>query len=350
MSPHETQHDNPANLLHAVATITGERDRDLLAKSLVATLAGLIRSHCIAMYRVLPTDLGTEAILVTQTCGDGCDSPASQHLVISEHADFKTVLDSGELFIQNLNEHRCRSIYPISDRLNVAGMLVIVSPPHSETEIHLISAFLLVYSNYLTILDESETDTLTGLLNRRTFENNLERIIAECSEDDEVQSDTPHPARRNSHSELPHWLAVMDIDHFKRINDEFGHLYGDEVLLLLSRIMKRVFRQADRLFRFGGEEFIVVLDRTDLENAKQVLERFRAAIESYHFPQVGRVTISIGFVRLDKAEGTSSIVGRADQALYYAKDHGRSMGCFYEDLVSKGQLAAEHYSDDAELF
>ncbi len=350
MSPHKTQHNNPANLLHAVATITGQRDRDLLAKTLVATLAGLIHSDCIAMYRILPTDLGTEAILITQTCCDGCESPALQQLVISEHADFKTVLDSGELLILNLNDNRCRSIYPINDSLNVAGMLVIVSPPHSEMEIHLISAFLLVYSNYLTILDESETDTLTGLLNRRTFENNLERIIAECSADDEVQSDTPHPARRNSYSELPHWLAVMDIDHFKRINDEFGHLYGDEVLLLLSRIMKRVFRQADRLFRFGGEEFIVVLDRTDLENAKQVLERFRAAIESYHFPQVGRVTISIGFVRLDKAEGTSSIVGRADQALYYAKDHGRNMVCFYEDLVNEGQLAAEHYSDDAELF
>ena len=348
MSAPVTRHNNPANLLRSVATITGQRDRDLLAKTLITTLAELIHSDCIAMFRVLATDMGMEAILVAQSCSDRYASPAPQQLVISEHADFQAALDTGELVEQSIGENLCSSIYPISDGKSITGMLKIVSHPHSEMDIHLISAFLLVYSNYLTILDESETDTLTGLLNRRTFENNLERIIAECSAEDEAHSQ--RPARRGSHSELPHWLAVMDIDHFKRINDEFGHLYGDEVLLLLSRIMKRVFRQADRLFRFGGEEFIVVLDRTDLESAKHVLERFRAAIESYHFPQVGRVTISIGFVRLDKAEGTSSIVGRADQALYYAKDNGRNMVCFYEDLISEGQLAAEHYSDDVELF
>jgi len=151
-------------------------------------------------------------------------------------------------------------------------------------------------------------------------------------------------------AELPHWLAVMDIDYFKRVNDKFGHLYGDEVLLLLSRNMQRIFRQHDKLFRFGGEEFVVVLDRTSLENAKNVLERFRLAIEQYDFPQVGQVTISIGFVRLDKAEVPSSIVGRADQALYHAKQHGRNQVVFYEDLISEGDLKEEHYSDDLELF
>ena len=64
-------------------------------------------------------------------------------------------------------------------------------------------------------------------------------------------------------NEKGNWLAVIDIDHFKRINDEYGHLYGDEVLLLLSNIMRKVFRSYDKLFRFGGEEFVVILPSTD---------------------------------------------------------------------------------------
>jgi diguanylate cyclase (GGDEF)-like protein len=345
-------HTTPVNILKYVATITDQRDRNLLAKTLTTTLTELTHSKRITIYRILPTDQGMKAVMMAQTCNEEFDSAIHQEvsIVIADRADFQEVLDSGKSSIQALdNETNC-AIYPITDKLHIVGLLEIISHPHNEVDTHLISAFLLVYSNYLTLLNESETDTLTGLLNRRTFENNLERIIAECSADDETQSDPPHPARRNCSPELPHWLAVMDIDHFKRINDEFGHLYGDEVLLLLSRNMKRVFRQSDKLFRFGGEEFIVVLDRTDLESAKNVLERFRDAIENYHFPQVGKVTISIGFVRLDKADGTSSIVGRADQALYYAKDHGRNMVCFYDDLVAEGKLAAEHFSDDMELF
>jgi diguanylate cyclase (GGDEF)-like protein len=244
------------------------------------------------------------------------------------------------------------SIYPILGQHGVVGLLETVSDAHSEMDRHLISSFLRVYSNYLTILDESETDTLTGLLNRRTFDNNIEKIIAERSKSDKSNdaASPQHPARRMDRHELPHWLAIIDIDHFKRINDEFGHLYGDEVLILLSRQMQRVFRQRDKLFRFGGEEFIVVLDRTTEENAKAVLGRFREAIEKYDFPQIGKVTISIGFVRLDKADVPSAIIGRADQALYYAKHHGRNRVCFYDDLVVAGKLAGEHYSDDVQLF
>lgn len=72
-------------------------------------------------------------------------------------------------------------------------------------------------------------------------------------------------------------MGVLDIDHFKSINDRFGHLYGDEVLLLLSRIMRKNFREGDLLFRYGGEEFIVLLQNVDEERAKCVLERLRQA-------------------------------------------------------------------------
>jgi diguanylate cyclase (GGDEF)-like protein len=344
--------NTPVSVLRSLATITGQRDRDLLAKSLISTLSELIHSKRISMYRILPTEEDLEAILITQSSSGHEADLAATSVIISSKAEFQTVLNTGKEYLQNLDDKTCLSIYPITDKHNIVGLLEMVSAPHSEIDNHLISSFLMVYSNYLSILNESETDTLTGLLNRRTFENNLEKIIAERSgpEDSNDSPETQYPARRNYIDDLPHWLAVMDIDHFKRINDEFGHLYGDEVLLLLSRIMKSVFRQSDKLFRFGGEEFIVVLDRTNVTNAKNALERFRIAIENYHFPQVGRVTISIGFVCLDKPDVPSSIIGRADQSLYYAKGHGRNQVCYYDELITKGELASEHFSNDVELF
>jgi diguanylate cyclase (GGDEF)-like protein len=337
-----------------VATITGQRDRDMLARTLVGTLTELIHSSRITMYRILPGERGEEAILIAEACDQTDRAPTNQDvsILISERGDFQTVWSTGKELVLPAGEKVFLSVFPIVGQHGIVGLLEMVSDAHSDRDRHLISAFLKVYSNYLTLLDESETDTLTGLLNRRTFDTNIEKIIAERSAADEVQpgASSLHPARRMEGAELPHWLAIIDIDHFKRINDTFGHLYGDEVLLLLSRIMRKIFRQRDKLFRFGGEEFIVVLDRTNEENAKAVLERFRIAIEQYHFPQLGKVTISIGFVRLDKADVPSAIIGRADQALYYAKHHGRNRICFYEDLVEAGQLAGEHYSDDLELF
>jgi diguanylate cyclase (GGDEF)-like protein len=349
-----SKQNTPVSVLQSIAAITGQRDRDMLAQSLVSTLTELIHSIRITMYRILPNEQDEEAILVAQSALNPDDTTQASELSVflSTRPDFKTVFDSGKELVDTIAENTLRSVFPITGKHGIAGLLEVISDSRTEMDKRLILPFLMVYSNYLSILDESETDTLTGLLNRRTFENNMERIIA--NERAAVTIIEPpsnsHPARRSVNPEHPHWLAVMDIDHFKRINDQFGHLYGDEVLILLSRKMKRIFRQSDKLFRFGGEEFIVVLERTTLDCAKKVLERFRHGIETFHFPQVGKVTISIGFVRLDKADVPSAIVGRADQALYYAKEHGRNQVCFYEELVSEGKLAGEHFSDDLELF
>ena len=342
----------PAGVLQSVATITGQRDRDLLARTLVSTLAELIHSSRIAMYRILPSEKGKEALLVAETPDHSGVPQPEVNIPVSGRINFSAVLNSKKEYVQPFGDNTFLSVYPILDQQGVVGLLETISDAHSEMDRHLILAFLKVYGNYLAILDESETDTLTGLLNRRTFDASLERIIADCSASDEARGgcEPQHPARRMVAAELPHWLAVMDIDHFKNVNDKFGHLYGDEVLLLVARNMQRVFRQRDRLFRFGGEEFVVVLDRTSEGNAKRVLERFRSTIEHCHFPQVGNVTISIGFVRLDRTEAPSSIVGHADQALYHAKQHGRNRVSYYDELVAEGKLSGEYYSDDMQLF
>ena len=142
---------------------------------------------------------------------------------------------------------------------------------------------------------------------------------------------------------------MIDIDHFKQVNDRFGHLYGDEVLILIANILRSSFRSHDRIFRFGGEEFVVLLRATSLATAHKVFNRFRLAVQEYPFPQVGQVTVSLGFVSTSRGAPVE-ILGQADQALYYAKENGRNQVCFYDELIASGQLKTKVANDDVELF
>jgi diguanylate cyclase (GGDEF)-like protein len=131
---------------------------------------------------------------------------------------------------------------------------------------------------------------------------------------------------------------VVDVDHFKRVNDSFGHLFGDEVLLRMGELMRKTFRGGDRLFRFGGEEFVVILNAADEKLAAASFNRFRISVENHEFPQVGQVTCSIGFTAVSAMDVPTDVVGRADEALYFAKEHGRNQVCCYEQLVAEGAI------------
>jgi diguanylate cyclase (GGDEF)-like protein len=146
------------------------------------------------------------------------------------------------------------------------------------------------------------------------------------------------------------WLAVIDIDHFKRVNDVYGHLIGDEVLLLLSRLMRSSFRFHDHLYRFGGEEFVVLMRCDDAEAAAGVLERLRQAVAAYRFPQVERITVSVGFTALRAPDTPSAAFERADLALYHVKQNGRDGVAGHARLVAQGHLQDRALDNDVELF
>ncbi|KAF1044011.1 GGDEF domain-containing protein [Xylophilus sp.] len=200
-----------------------------------------------------------------------------------------------------------------------------------------IHGIFLVYQNYQNLLDYSERDALTGLLNRKTFDDQFAR------------QSLPPGAGDASSQQYGHWLAVADIDHFKQVNDRFGHLYGDEVLILVANILKTSFGVRDRIFRFGGEEFVMLLRDMSLAGVRSALEQCRATIEQHDFPQVGRVTVSIGFTQVSVGSPVETL-GQADQALYHAKGNGRNQVAFHGDLVAGGLLAAKVAHDDIELF
>lgn len=228
-----------------------------------------------------------------------------------------------------------------NDRHEPLGFLVVTRmAPFSAAELDLVHGFAALLRNCLALLDYSETDTLTRLLNRKTFDEYLMRILANIPVQDDAVVGSPNlPQRRHAHpEERDHWLGVMDIDHFKSINDRFGHLIGDEVLILLANLMRESFRVQDKLFRFGGEEFVALLRPAAFSHAMATFERFRARVEQFEFPQVGHVTVSIGFTRIRLGDTPSQILDSADAALYWAKEHGRNQCHAYEDLVAAGKL------------
>jgi diguanylate cyclase (GGDEF)-like protein len=144
---------------------------------------------------------------------------------------------------------------------------------------------------------------------------------------------------------------MADLDNFKRINDTWGHLYGDEVLLLTAQLMQGHFRESDYLFRFGGEEFVIIVRTANEELAQRAFERFRRAVEEHLFPQVGQVTISIGVTKMDPSVFTATLLDHADKALYYAKQNGRNQVCFFENLLSSGLVeTSEIVMGEIELF
>jgi diguanylate cyclase (GGDEF)-like protein len=333
--------------------ITGHRDHAMLDVSVIAAVQELSGA---AQVRVLSiVDTGGRRFLRARAAVRAGERPR-----LEEPADAGEPLDALPDLEQGLATH-ATSV----DTLGANGERVLWLPiwfgdkagtcleiadalPYTTDTLHTIGGIVSVYRNFQNLLDYSERDSLTGLLNRKTFDDQLARMLLPGAEADPLQ---PGQSERRAHQgEERQWLAVVDVDHFKLVNDKFGHLYGDEVLILIANLLQSSFRAQDRVFRFGGEEFVVLLRSTTLDNAWKIIERFRTDVEGHLFPQVGKVTVSVGFVSISASEAPVATLGHADQALYYAKANGRNRACHYDQLVESGELQAVASNDTAEFF
>lgn len=166
--------------------------------------------------------------------------------------------------------------------------------------------------NYLASLQQSVTDALTGLYNRRYFESHIRTMLS------------------NSNF-APSTLSVLmiDIDHFKKVNDTYGHQSGDAVIQEVANRLRQSLRLTDLSARYGGEEFVIILPSTDLELASTVAERIRSSVETLKFnipvePRQISCTVSIGASCLSADDTLDTLVARADKALYKSKEMGRN--------------------------
>lgn len=165
-------------------------------------------------------------------------------------------------------------------------------------------AQLILKNKELEILNS--IDSLTRVYNRMKIEVDLRQIIQTFKE-----------------KNRPYCVALLDIDHFKKINDNHGHLVGDKVLKSMATIMKNILQEKGTIGRWGGEEFLILLHNTTLEEGYVLIQEMLHAIRNFSFEGSQKVTCSLGISELQEEDCVESIVGRVDKALYVAKNSGR---------------------------
>ncbi len=343
------------SLLRHMVELTGQRDHNLLDVAVISALQEMVGASQVRMIDIFR--VGDEAMMrprawIANGTVTTIDDSITDHRSDTPLTHYPALLDC----IANQGG-RVEEIGPDGETIlwvpiwqndiATACLHITGNATVAPAALHVMDGILSVYRNYQNLLDYSERDSLTGLLNRRTFDEKFSRMATSQNVQDSHLA--PTVDRRHPNDVEGQWLAVVDIDHFKRVNDQFGHLYGDEVLILVANLLRSSFRTQDLVFRFGGEEFVILLRSVSLTDASSAFERLRTNIEEHYFPQLGTITVSIGFVSINTSTPVV-ILGHADQALYYGKSHGRNQVCFYDELVRRGQLHSEVINDHVEFF
>ena len=362
-----------------LATLSGFRDRELLDVSLASALRDLLQPRQVVLWRCVGQP-GDERWLLRARLGlndraalsDLAGTAIESLPALATQPERWHCLQQRRITQTPLPEGGCCSRFPLASDRDLVGVLELHTPtPPGATEQRKVASLLRLYGNVLGLLDYSERDTLTGLLNRKTFDESFLRLAGQLGLADsdpvapteatanigagpDAQTGAPIvPGARRSGGAQSVWLAMVDIDHFKRVNDEHGHLIGDEVLLLVSRLMRNCFRFDDQLYRFGGEEFVVLMrcpEGAGAADAASAFERLRFHVQDFVFPRAGRVTVSVGFTQVRRGDTPAVAFERADLAVYHAKQNGRNQVHEHAALVVAGQLQDSARDSDIELF
>ena len=349
-----------SQLLDHLVRLSGIRRRDDLLAGLTQALADSTRNRKVAIFNLvhdgglrswLPLTQATPGSKV-QLVSDPMRSQMDQFAPIESEPDRMQCIDQVEMVVTRPTpdhpDFLTRFPITVSEGASLWGVAEISSDSVLDEVDQLAAKKLIaVYGNMLDMLDYSECDALTGLWNRKPFDDLFYKSLKPI-EPSELPPDGIE--QRSTLSASHFWLAMLDIDHFKQVNDTYGHLIGDEVLILVARLMQTTFRVYDKVYRFGGEEFVVVVRSADHHSAVAALERFRASMEAYPFPQAGRITVSVGLTEILPGDTPAAACERADQAVYYAKHHGRNQVCSESDLVRRGLLTVDPKIGDIELF
>jgi diguanylate cyclase (GGDEF)-like protein len=226
--------------------------------------------------------------------------------VLEEHS-YKDVEHFHKIFHEKLEK--------IKNLLNEKGLNYNISVYMILKDIENISLKLLYLLNKISLDNISNIalkDSLTGFFNRHILDTVLAKEISRVKRYNYKLS-----------------IIMIDLDNFKKINDTYGHLVGDEVLMHFARVVKSNLRESDYAFRYGGEEFLILLPHTDLDGAVTVAERIRKQIEDYKFPVAKKITVSCGVKELINLDNPYLDIEMADRYLYIAKKSGKNK-CVYE--------------------
>jgi len=283
----------------------------------VLSLTGMIEAYSVWLMPLVNHEL----------IGYNNSSRKKRHLFCSGHGpNRRKAIAFAEQLIENKSpfegsftkkDGRCAYKW-IFETVDDAGILLILKKGHelSSEEINLINHSLEILSEclrrglaYEELFERASNDALTGLSNRRVFEERIYGMM--------------ESAKRHHH---PLSMISMDLDKFKMINDNLGHQAGDEVLKSVAHVLKEAVRSTDLLIRMGGDEFLLILDNTDLQNARILAERLCVAVDALNIwaDDATKLGVSIGLSQLKQDEVLKQWLERTDDILYHAKAEGRS--------------------------
>ena len=343
-----------SRLLESIAETTTHRDRETLHSSIARLILEFLEAELVTIYQLVDDGGGPHLSSYIEVRHEGKRRPRSPEavdtsathpdaLIIQRLADVPEWEECVRLkkpmhFVPSLGT--VTAVLPVAADRGVAGLLVVRGRKRfADRDLQHVGSMLRILANHLALLDYSQRDNLTQLFNRQTFEAAFlkrQQRVMDLAKDADMANSC--------------WLGLVDVDKFQQINDTYGHLFGDEMVLLVSQILPTCFRASDSLYRFAGGEFAVVLDHATVAGARTAFERLRAKIEGFSFPQVGQMAISLGYTRLLESDGPDSGIERADAALFYAKRNGRNQVRSFDELLAAGEVSVARKRGDAEIF
>ena len=334
------------SIITSLVELTRLRDQDAIRNKLMSALLEISEASWLVLCR-MEREHENPVVEVTNRIPNPSSEKAIQHFPteLFERTElFEGCRDGGTpVWVQDLDNYQS-IIFQLPNSSRHHEFVVVFDERVDGRTERIISSVLDLYDNFLGLVIENTQDPLTRLYNRGAFDIDLPATLLRINEFDERRAH-PRPQQKR------HFLAMMDLDHFKRINDTFGHLYGDEVILIFSSILREQMGDFDRIYRYGGEEFAVILHDITRDEVETLMERLRRAVESYEFPQVGQVTVSIGVAELKNNHLPSSLLDFADQALYHSKDSGRNRVSFFEDMApTQVEPEAAPGADEDDIF
>lgn len=326
-------------ILQHVLALTGQHELETLTIKFIEAISLLYPHNDYRIYSFDHTSNSFELIHLHRHANiKSATAIETKDLVLLEQLKDDSEQQPNNQTNENIN------IYPIMAAGSIYSAVVIENIAPEDQNLEVFTYLLGIFANQTQLLVKSISDHLTGLFNRQKLNSTLNNVLASHTI---YQRQEDQTAKNKQH-----FIAFFDIDFFKKINDNHGHLIGDEVLILLAQKTQKSFREGDMIFRYGGEEFAVILKYTNQTDAINALERFRISIDKTDFPAIGNMTISLGVAELEPGMQSVTALKRADNALYYSKENGRNQLNSYEQLVEQGLLEPvfDQPSANIELF
>lgn len=339
-----------STFIEHIVKLTDHRDRDLLELTLSKALIDLLPVRRIVIARVMREEGEGRWLEVARL-----DAKGGGRVIDPTRVDFQSLVkledasdrlqclesrDRVEIAWAGPDGPRINMLPLFSDgRADDQGVLELHSDAALNADDLLMVDYLRrIYRNMYTLLEYSDRDPLTGLLNRKSLDDAFYSAVLEDL-DGSVNAGVAHEtADQERRHRVPanYWLGTASVDNFGLISDKHGHMVAEDVLQIVSRIMSNTFRTYDRLYHFEIEHYGVLMHCPDEALVLSAFERFRANIEKYQFPKLGRVTVSCGFTSVLADDSPSSALDKTDSAVDFARRSGGNKVCSHLGLVRRG--------------